>query len=1353
MARTSEFQTIRSEGGLLPSDLLRRILDPRAKLEGTSPESYGLPQGERLNEVITQSWNRLCRHWAEFRNIAENLPAGEAATGPTNDKWTLPLLRELGFGTLPTSAAPEIEGRSYPIARFHGPVPLHLVGCGLNLDRRTAGARGAASSNPHGMVQEFLNRSQGHLWAIVSNGRHLRVLRDNQALSRQSFIEFDLEAMFNGQVYPDFVLMWMVAHVSRFLTREGDKADSCLLERWTKIADEEGTRALGELRGSVAKALQVLGAGFTGNPRNTALHTALSTNQLTPADLHAELLRVVYRLIFLFVAEDRQIEGQPLLHPRDKTDAARIARERYAEHYGTARMRELAGSIRGSRHGDLWRQFGMLARLLSDDPNLHGARSALAMPVLGGFLWNEAATPHLNDAELSNHDFLEVLRHLAFTRQGKALRSVDFRNLGAEELGGVYETLLELTPRVSGGGRKFEFAEFAGNERKTSGSYYTPDSLVQCLLDTALDPVVNEAITGKSAREAEAAILALKVCDPAVGSGHFLVGAAHRLARHLSRARALAEGESEPSPLHYQHALRDVIGHCLYGVDINPMSAELCRVGLWLEAMEPGKPLSFLDHHVRVGNSLFGAMPELIAAGLPDDAFTAIDGDDKRFCSGLRQRNKKERGGQRDMLHLMVKEPTADYDVLAARLRGLDEAPDDTIDAIRNKSAQFGRFVESPEYQHAKRIADAWCAAFVWIKRPGVPGEALTTDVVRRLLVDTNALTNSQRDEVARLSSEYQFFHWHLAFPEVFSAGGFDCILGNPPWDQVQFREQEFFSERAPHISGAATEAIRKQLISALADNDPGLMDAYSGALRTSEGGRHFYLNAGRFPLGARGRVNTYLLFVELASQVSTGSVGLIVPSGVATDESGRLLFARLFAEGRIRHLWDFENRERFFQDVDSRARFSLFTFGKHATAPADLCFGVHQVEEALDSRCHFSLTLEDLTKINPNTLTCPSFSSRGDADLVLAIHRRLPILVAESAVLSAVDSWGISTKPGLLNMATDSGLFAPWSDHESQLPVYEGKMFSFFDHRFADVVISMKALLRQGQSEELTEGEHADAERTARPRYWVRSQDIQNRVAGQWDRKWIAGWKEITSPTNARTLVPAILPLAGIGHKIPVFLPAEQCRDNTPALVASLGSFVCDYVCRNKLNGTSLTPFTFKQLPAPLPSIYNAQADWSPGETLREWLAPRILELTYTAWDMEPFALDCGWSGPPFRWEVARRFLLRCELDAAYFHLYLPAEKSGDWLLADGETAGDLARLAASFSAPRAAVAYIMDTFPIVRRKDEEKFDGDYRTKRVILEIYDAMAEAIRTGRPYITRLSPSPADVRCCHPKKGAE
>ena len=807
MARPkNEFQTIHSEGGLLPSDLLRRVVDPKANLPGTKPEDYGLPQGERLNEAITQSWNRMRRHWAEFRTAAGNLPENEPGTGLTNDKWSVPLLRELGFGLLPTSAGPEIDGRTYAINRFFGSTAVHLIGCGLSLDRRAAGVRGAAATNPHGLVQEFLNRSQGHLWAIVSNGLRFRVLRDNQALSRQSYLEFDLEAMFSGEVFSDFVLLWLMAHATRFAPQGDGPPESCWLEQWTKVAAEEGTRALGDLRAGVEKALHILGEAFVSHPRNTALREALRSEKLSLSDLHGQLLRLVYRLIFLFVAEDRTLDGISLLHPRDDSEAGRQARERYDANYSTARLRELAAKIKGSRHGDLWQQFNLLVGALSGDDRFSAVRQNLALPALGSLLWNPESTSAINASclrsgdgvELANADFLEALRHLAYTRQGKVLRPVDYKNLGAEELGGVYETLLALTPQISGDGNRFTFAEFAGNERKTSGSYYTPDSLVQCLLDSALDPVVDEALKGKAGTEAEQAILNLKVCDPAVGSGHFLVGAAHRLARHLARVRANAQGESEPSPLLYQHALRDVIGRCLYGIDINPMSAELCRVSLWLEALEPGKPLSFLDHHIQVGNSLLGTTPALLAKGIPDDAFTAIEGDTKARCTELKRKNKRERKDYQQGQGYLIDHPN-ELGNLATEFARIDAAGDDTPKAVQEKERRYAALVKGGGYQFSHLLADTWCAAFVWTKDDSDVGQLAPTERLFRKVESHGiaGLLPHVRAEVERLRDQYQFFHWHLAFPDVFRlpgkderpeneptgwSSGFDVMLGNPPW-------------------------------------------------------------------------------------------------------------------------------------------------------------------------------------------------------------------------------------------------------------------------------------------------------------------------------------------------------------------------------------------------------------------------------------------------------------------------------------------------------------------------------------------------------------------------------------------
>lgn len=1333
MARVSlEFQTIRSEGGLLPADLLRRVLDPEEKLPGTRSQDYGLPQGERLNEVITQSWNRLRKHWVEFRAATANFPDTDAATGVTNDKWSLPLLRELGFGLLPTSAGPDIGGRVYAISRFFGPVPIHLVGRGVSLDRRAAGVRGAAAANPHGLVQEFLNRSPGHTWAIVSNGLLFRVLRDNQALSRQSYLEFDLEAIFAGEVYSDFVLLWLMAHATRFAPRDGDGPESCWLEQWTKLADEQGTRALGDLRGGVEKALQILGEGFTSHPRNTGLRDALRSGKLSLSDFHAQLLRVVYRLIFLFVSEDRTLDGVSLLHPRDDSASGRVARERFGAHYSTNRLRQLAGTIKGSRHGDLWQQLQLLTRALSGDEEGSAARKHLALPALGSFLWNLTSTAALSEAELSNYELLEALRHLAFTRNSKTLRPVDYRNLGAEELGGVYESLLALTPQLSSDGSRFTFAEFAGNERKTSGAYYTPDSLVQRLLDSALDPVVHETIKGKTDADAEKAILGLKVCDPAVGSGHFLVGGAHRLARHLARVRALRQDESEPSPLLYQHSLRDVIGRCIYGVDVNPMAAELCRVSLWLEALEPGKPLSFLDHHIRVGNSLIGSAPELIAHGLPDEAFTAIEGDDKKACAVLKKRNKAERSG----LGPLFAEQEAETQLrLQQAAAALNELPDDRPEEIRTKEIAFRRHEQTEEYRHKKQLADTWCAAFVIRKHFLEPGrESSASGITQRHLNDlagARPLPDGLSSEVDRLSHRYQFFHWHLAFPEVFANGGFDCVLGNPPWEKINLKDEEFFAQTHPEIATAANKAERKRLIERLEKEDPNAHGLYRAAKDLHDHLSAFFRFSGRFPLTGISRINLYSVFCETGVSLLArqARLGMVLASGIVTDDNNKALFESLITHQRLIHAWDFENSKGLFAGVHRSFKFLLLCIGgsENQHKQSDLAFYLTDVADISDTERHFVLTRDDLRLLNPTTGTAPAFRSQKEAELAKRIYRN----ASASAIHEVRPEWpGVPKTP--FNMANDSPLFVDWTIAHSAtdvayLPLYESKFIHQFNHRFATFSDD-----GGGDVVELSLAELADPGRRIQSRYWLDVRTLNERFPG----RWFLVWRDITGAPNERTTVATVIPRYPCAHTLSLL--ESLSASNAASLCAIMNSFVYDYCARQKVTGTHLNHAIWKQLPLPKLSVLLTPSAWCGGsESLRDWLLPRVLELIYTSWDMEPFARECGLSRAPFRWDDGRRFLLRCELDAASFHLYLPAKPNGDWREAETEGSEDLGRLKASFQRPRDAVAYVMDTFPIVRRKDEENY-GDYRTKLQILAIYDQMQQTIASTGTYQTLLDP---------------
>lgn len=1012
MARsTSQFQTIRSEGALLPPDVLQAIA--AEKVDGADPAGYHLPPGIKISEAIAHSWNVLKKYWKAFQEIRCRLPEDDTGTEATNRHWLLPLFEELKYGRLVTVKAPEIDGRVYPIERFYAHVPIHLIGCNLPLDRRTKGARGAATASPHSMMQEYLNRSKESLWGFFSNGLLLRILRDNVSLSRQAFVEFDLEAMMEGEVYADFALLWMLCHQSRV---EGERPQDAWLEKWSQLSREQSTRVLADLRKGVKSAIEALGRGFISHPCNDHLREELASGRLDKQEYYRQVLRIVYRLLFLFVAEDRG-----LLHGPEADPAASAL---YDEHYSTRRLRELADQIRGSKHADLWHSLALVFDALGCD-----GCPQLGLPALGSFLWRRESTaallgpagrgaePVAHPVYITNDDLLAAIRALAFVEQGRARRSVDYRNLGSEELGSVYESLLELHPEMNIPGRTFALNEAAGHERKTTGSYYTPDSLVKCLLDSALEPAVAERITGKPTDEAARAILDLKVCDPACGSGHFLIAAAHRLARHLARLRS---GEAEPSPADYQHGLRDVIGHCVYGVDINPMAVELCKVSLWMEALEPGKPLSFLDHHIQCGNSLLGATPALLAKGIPDEAFEPIEGDDKKLCREYKKLNRDERRGQQRFDFDRPAKPWERLGNAAVLIANLDTLNDDSLEAVRSKEERYAQLVGSADYLSGRFLADTWCAAFVW-KKTSEFDYAITEDVFRRIERNPHDCTPWMREEIQRLAGQYQFFHWHLGFPQVFLVEtygepenvhtrwscGFDVVLGNPPWDALSPDAKEFFSAFDPSVrfqdKAGQSEIIDRLLSDRTVEAS---WDIYCRRLYASV---HFFKNSGHYNLYAPGNLgkgdfNVFRMFVENAFHVAamTGWAAQIVPEGLYNGANCMAIRKALFDRFHLDCLFGFENaRENWFKGIDSRAKFCLYAARKGGTTQsfrAAFCIKSNAELANFTSTGGLSYPVAMVHEFSPDALAIAEFKSQFDINIAAKIYSRCPTLGDEEA-------------------------------------------------------------------------------------------------------------------------------------------------------------------------------------------------------------------------------------------------------------------------------------------------------------------------------------------------------------------
>lgn len=1300
------FDALSIEGGLLGPEWLAKVADVKATAQ--EPADYRVPKGLHIRDEIARAWRIAQACWQE-------LEAGRASGGDAGalaERFVEALLKDaFGFASLTRAAPRAIGERVYPIRFFalgdRVPVVVAPAGAGLDTPLPELGGDGRRRS-AFGLLQEVLNASGTALWGLASDGLVLRIGRDNASLTRPAWIEADLARIFAEDLYPDFAALWLVAHESRF-GRAGDESPGASpLEAWREAGREEGTRAREKLRAGFTQALGILGQGFLVHAANTRLRGALHAGDVTSDGYFGQLLRLVYRLIFLLTVEERN-----LLHPKDAPDAARRL---YAEGYGMRRLRDRA--MRQSahdRHGDLWEAVTIVFR------GLGAGEPRLGLPALAGVFAPDAC-PDLDAAKIENHALLGALFHLAWLREPSGLVRVNWRDMGPDELGYVYEGLLELVPQISQGGRAFAFAghdESRGHARKVTGSYYTPDDLVQILLRSALDPVIQRTKDAHPHRPADA-LLDLAIVDPACGSGHFLLAAARRLADQVARLRA----GGTPTPDDYQHALRDVVRCCIYGVDMNPLAVELCKVSLWMESIDPGLPLTFLESHIRCGNALMGTSRDLMGDAIPEAAWVALEGDDRKLAAALKRRNAAEIAGQL----LLPFDTGGSAGALNAAMRAVELAPDTDAAALAAKERTWQALLASPAYEHEKLIADAWCAAFVWPKHePGPIVEAAPTTAVWHALRDKQAPPSAVLLETTRRVAEaYGLFHWDLAFPDVFARGGFDVVLGNPPWERVKLQEQEFFAQRDPTIANAPNAAARKKRIAALPATNPALWQAWTAATRVAQGQSHFVRESGRYPLCGRGDVNSYALFAEHNWRVLAphGRAGFVVPSGIATDDTTKEYFQAIMQSRALQSLWEFENEGFFTAGKGHMLRFALTTLTGRAdpVMAADFMFQGRAITDLDDPDRHFNLGAADIMTINPNTGTCPIFRTKRDATIALAIYRRTGILWREGDPDG--NPWGLRFMR-MFDMANDSGSFrtraelgsAGWviegnryvRDGKAMLPLFEAKMVYQYHPRhgtFEGAPAGERLhRLPSPSDEQLTDATYAPL-----PYYWVAQDDVEARLDQVWDRGWLLGWRDVTDArASVRTVIAAVIPRVAVGDKFLLMMPSAA-PPLAACLYACLCSFALDYAARQKVGGTSLKYFTMRQFPVLPPSTYLAAAPWHAGATVRDWLLPRVLELAYTAWDLQPFAEDCGDEGPPYRWDPERRERLRCEIDAAFFHLYGIARDDAD---------------------------HIMDTFPIVRKHDE-KAHGEYRTKRVVLQIYDALAAAAASGEPFVSPLGP---------------
>ena len=1213
---------------------------------------------------------------------------------------------------------------------------------GLPLDARDTDGRNR-SRTAHGQILRYLSTAESETdgdlhWGFLTNGGVWR-LYDYRARPRATaYFEADLGGMLESGDDDRLRVFYLLFRRDSFVLLDGAVAT------FLDGARTEGRR----YEEQVAQDLSSMVFEKVFPKLVEALADA--SGESLPDVRHAALI-FLYRLFFVLYAEDRG-----LLPVNDSRYNDYGLRKRVRDDIRDRTRKQDVFSAVVTHYYD---HLTNLCRIIDRGD------VSIGLPPYNGGLFSEEAAPLLERVRLPDAVVAPIMYDLSHAELKGQRRFVNYRDMSVQQLGSIYERLLEQEPVRDDDGRiAVRPNSYA---RKDSGSFFTPQELVDLIVDRTLKPLAEERLAAFEARSRELkgdrrpkperlaelhkldpaeAVLDLKVLDPAMGSGHFLVTAVDFLSDYIAelveyvpavpewldgeyesplvrRVEAIREdilrraGESEwvidESLLTDQAIIRRmVLKRCIYGVDKNPLTVELAKVSLWLHSFTVGAPLSFLDHHLRCGDSLIGMRVQGSIEEL-----RRLSG---LFASSAIQHAENATAGMQLIEEMSdadvaeVRESAAlfrEVEATTATMRGLL----DFLCGLRWLTAGMKR-KERTEYESPlvdfleQHSQDAYRLLSLG------PG---SVDAVSPGSEETSASGNEALWSAARAVADREgFLHWEVAFPGVWHGwqdvrpqGGFDAVIGNPPWDRIKLQEVEWFSTRAPRLALAPTAAARKEGILRLRNQGAPLVDEYDEAKERADRLGQLVRVSGDYPLLGGGDINLYSLFVERAMGLvkPDGFVGLLTPSGIYADKTAARFFQSVSTTGRVGGLFDFENRKIFFKDVHASFKFCVLVFGgeERRFDETECAFFLHDTATVKDPGRCFPLAPDDFARVNPNTGTAPVFRTRRDAEITRRIYEQHPVLVHHSKE-GERRTWPVRYAT-MFHMTNDSHLFQTavqlesagfypvqgnlWKrGEELYLPLYEGKMVQGFDHRAASVVVNPQNLNRPAQPREASIAEHTNQNWFPEPQFWVGADSFE------WPEGlgWAIGFKDVTAPTNIRTMIGSIVPARAFGNTLPVLVPdsIEDAiyKDVACLLAACLNSYAFDFVARQKVQGQHLNWFILEQLPVIAPGDY----DRCFGETTaRDLVRDHVLRLTYTAHDMAPFARDLGYDGSPFTWDEEERRHLRARLDALYFHLYGLDHDDAD---------------------------YVLGTFPIVRRQDEAAF-GSYRTRDLVLAYMNALA------------------------------
>lgn len=1233
-SRDHGFIGIRTSGNLISSEKIEQISDWR--LDRTVSQSYSYQDGRNIRDQIAVSYRIGQELWNTYASI------DSANFTQSRDFVSTILQKMLDYDEVNVPTVPKaIESHTYNIALElnNGCIPVVVAPTSTDKNKDsfdvayrefgdTNGRR--AKRRPDTVLQEYLNANDDTLWGIAFAGECFRLMRDNASFTRPTFIEFNLKVIFENSAFSDFSTMWLMLHSSRF-NKTTDSKDTCWLEKWRLEGIRAGTVIRERLRGNFERALLAFGNGFLHS--NPTIVEKLDRDDLSLDDYLEQLIRLVYRLIFIVVTEERGF-----IHPPSTKTSIR---QLYKNNYGFSQLRDraLKGSMRNDNL-DIWEGVRILLFALDN------GEERLGIPPLGG-LFDQELTPVLNTATISNKHFLEGIYYLSYVEDRDTRNRINWRDMATEELGSVYEGLLDLAPLRLNSGRTFAFENSKkkyGSKRRSAGAYYTPDVLVQALLDSSLDPVLDSAENKGGLKE----LLKLNIIDPACGSGHFLLGAARRIADRVTKLR-------DAETLNYQRALRDVIRNCIYGVDKDRLTVELAKAALWIEAIEPGRPLGYLDANIKCGDSTIGIRKlETLLTGIPDDAYASDKKQNAQLLSQFRHKNKSERVGQ-GVLDLdrgdnWVPRPPN----IASKLSTIRNLPEDTKGDTTRKGNAYRNFKNDSETRRWKNASNLYLSPFFLSIESSISGPIPTTGDVWRTLNED--LINNKMICVANASGEkLNAFHWFLEFPDIFSQGGFDAVIGNPPWEKLTILEREFF-HLYPEIAEEANAQNRKTEIKNLLADDPIVETKWTQETIKFKGTRNFIRNSNQFPLTAIGELNLYSLFTELSLSIAKPNswVGLILKSTIFTGSTFSRLTKFVVSNGLLRSVYDFKN-EQFFKDVSQAERFSLATFGP-SDVKTRLIVGVGLNQANNLSRSNQVTSIDRTFPIiaNPQTGTLPQCETFDDLQSLIRVTNSYPTLDESD--------WKIRYTSGLHMTGQARELckqetleaqgYKLTSNHYHQdgrtyIPLYEGKNIHQYDHRFGtfDKVPEERRykIKASPRNPDISEKQRRNFEII--PRYWVSEDfyilDNQKRKIGS---EWNFAFRDVVNvSTNFRTAVGCIVGKVSCNCRAPNIVIDGGNAKGTALFLSMFNSVPYDYLLRQKYYGSRFSKSIL---------IQSFVVDRSFLEPYKKEILMRVSRLSGTSESIDSFVdqLNVGIHG---QFCLETRLHDKAWLDALYFHLY----------------------------------------------------------------------------------------------------